>query len=360
MVLIKMESIADLQISQARFSSFGTSFMGSTLSFFSKNLATSTSKNTPLFFLAREGYWLEKAYQQYLSGSDKQGNSCYLLASRAFLFKLLLSDSRSYEYSLKGDFNGSFFDLMRTRFLLSNAEIQQVFSKDITQELVYLPHDRKKIIAVLNQHQELLDNVISYIKKPYLAYLASLGVTAQSTLHLVDLGYSGTIQSLLTILLNKDTVGHYLISSKPGEHRIADNTATMKGYLKEGVKLGEGYLPLDRSMFLESLLTAPFGQFRGIRFNTFDKNTFDFYYGRKVSSQRYFYELEQVMAGALEYCHHTGKHQIEFNSDELELLLNNYLSKPNMIPRSTKHIFDIDDDVTGNGTVNALQFFGLA
>ena len=192
-----------------------------------------------------------------------------------------------------------------------------------------------------------------------MAYLASLGVISQSTLHLVDLGYSGTIQSLLTILLNKDTVGHYLISSRPGEHLIADNTVKMKGYLKEGVKLGDGYLPLDRSMFLESLLTAPFGQFRGIRFNGLDNKKFDFYYGRKVSSQRYFYELEQVMQGALEYCFLSGKNAIEFSANELELLLNNYLSKPNMIPRCTKHIFDIDDDVTGNGTVNALQFFGL-
>eukprot|EP00493_Phyllostaurus_siculus_P026578 UN26923 len=103
---------------------------------------------------------------------------------------------------------------MRTRFLLSNHEIEQVFDTDITQELVYLPEDRKKIIATLTDHKTQLDNVIAPIKKPYLAYLASLGVISQSTLHLVDLGYSGTIQSLLTILLNKDTVGHYLISSR--------------------------------------------------------------------------------------------------------------------------------------------------
>jgi hypothetical protein len=66
------------------------------------------------------------------------------------------------------------------------------------------------------------------------------------------------------------------------------------------------------------------------------------------------------MAGALNYCFHTGKHQLAFTSHELELLLNSYMGKPNMIPKCTTHIFDIDDDVTGNGTVNALQFFGLA
>jgi len=66
------------------------------------------------------------------------------------------------------------------------------------------------------------------------------------------------------------------------------------------------------------------------------------------------------MAGALTLCEHTAKNSIKFTTDEVETLLTSYLSKPNMIPHAVRHIFDIDDDVTGNGTVNALQFFGLA
>lgn len=355
-----MDSITVEKTYEPRFSSFGTSFIGPTLSFFAANLVSYTSEETTLFFLAREGYWLDKAYKSYIDGRGGKRESHYLLASRAFMFKVLLNDSRSYSYSLKSDFTGSFFDFMRTRFLLSNTEIQTIFSDDITQSPVSLPKDKEKIVGILINHKSGIDAAINPTKEAYLAYLDSLGVTSQSTLHLVDLGYSGTIQSLLTILLNKNTFGHYLIASKSGEHTVANNTAVMKGYLKEDVKIGDGYLPLDRSMFLESLLTAPFGQFRGIKFNTFDQTKFDFYYGRKVTSQRYFYELEQMMYGALKYCFHTGKHQIKFTNDELEMLLNNYLSKRNMIPSITKHIFDIDDDVTGNGTVNALEFFGLA
>ena len=123
-----MESFTKNQTSAARFTAFGSTFMGPTLSFFSQQLVENTTQNTPLFFLAREGYWLEKAFKQYLSGSNKKQSSCYLLASRAFLFKLLLGNSQSYTYSLKGDFKGSFYDLMRTRFLLSNSEIEDIFS----------------------------------------------------------------------------------------------------------------------------------------------------------------------------------------------------------------------------------------
>jgi hypothetical protein len=355
-----MANITETKVHEARFSSFGTTFMGPLLSYFAQNLVNHVPQNKPLYFLAREGYWLKKAYQSYLNGADIQRESQYLLVSRAFLYKILSSDKRSYAYSLKSSFSGAFYDLIRTRFLLSDSQIKQIFDEEITQELVYLPDDRKKIIDTLNQHSDRIEDVITPSKQAYLSYLETLGVMQQDSLHLVDVGYSGTIQSLLGILLNKDTHGHYLIASNPGQHVIDNQQAVMHGYLKENVKLGEGYLPLDRSMFLESLLTAPFGQFRGIRLNTFDPSQFDFYYGRKVASQRYFHELEQVMQGALNYCAHAAKHGIEFEVEELEMLFTSYLSKTNMVPRSVRHIFDIDDDVTGNGTVNALQFFGLA
>jgi len=355
-----MANVNESRVHEARFTSFGATFMGPLLSFFSRNLVNNSPVNTPLYFLAREGYWLEKAYTHYLCGANLQRESHYLLASRAFLFKILFSDSRSYAYSLKSDFSGSFYDLIRTRFLLSDAQIKHIFAQDIRQQQVSLPEGRQKIIKVLCEHTSRIEEIISPSKHAYLLYLDSMGVSQQDKLHIVDLGYSGTIQSLLGILLDKDTHGHYLISSNPGEHVIENHNATMQGYLKENVKIGDGYLPLDRSMFLECLLTAPFGQFRGIRLNTFDLSKFDFYYGRKVASQRYFHELEQVMVGALDYCEHTAKNDVIFSVEELEMLLNSYMSKPNMIPHAVRHIFDIDDDVTGNGTVNALQFFGLA
>ncbi|GAA61861.1 hypothetical protein P20652_3750 [Pseudoalteromonas sp. BSi20652] len=46
-----MDNIADPEVSQTRFSSFGTSFMGPTLSFFSHNLVQNIPENTTLFFL---------------------------------------------------------------------------------------------------------------------------------------------------------------------------------------------------------------------------------------------------------------------------------------------------------------------
>lgn len=355
-----MDGMTDNRIHEVRYTAFGTAFMGPVLSFLSNALEKNSPNNTPLYFLAREGYWLEKAYRQHLKGMKVERESRYLLVSRAFLFKVMMGDSRSYDYSLKSNFKSSFYHLMRTRFLLSDREIKSIFAPSIYEKGVVLPKDKNKVIDILLNSHAKIDSVINPIKEAYLGYLASLDVTQQSTLHLVDLGYSGTIQSLLGLLLNKDTHGHYLIASNPGKHQVGKNNATMVGYLKEGVKMGEGYLPLDRSMFLESLLTSPFGQFRSIRKNVLSPGKFDFYYGRKVTAQRHFYQLEQVMAGALAFCHHCGEHGVSFTANELDSLLEGFINKPNMIPSITHHLFDIDDDVTGNGTVNALQFFGLA
>ncbi|MBE7213945.1 HAD family hydrolase [Shewanella benthica] len=271
----------------------------------------------------------------------------------------MLDDPRSYPYSLKNEFNGTFYELLRSRFLISNSSIQQIFGLETQQTTISLPKDLNKVRKVLLSNQKALTDLIEPTKTAYLKYLNSIGATKGLVLHLVDVGYSGTIQKLMTLLLEKDTVGHYLISSKPGVHQVKGNTATMKGCLQEGVKLRDGYIPLDRSMFLEALMTAPNGQFQDIRMNELIENKFDFYYGRQVNAQKYFHELEQVMNGAIEHVNHCAYHGIAYSGAEVETIYSHYVTYRNMIPRSSHHLFAIDDDVAGNGTVDSLQFFGL-
>ncbi|MPW28733.1 HAD family hydrolase [Agarivorans sp. B2Z047] len=271
----------------------------------------------------------------------------------------MLDDDRSYEFSLKGQFSGSFYDLLRTRFMISNATIQQYFDKKIQTTFISLPNDYEKVSKLLNSQAKLLGKIIAPTKSAYLAYLQSIGLTEQTTLNIVDLGYSGTIQKLLSLLLEKPSNGHYLIASKPGLNYVYGQTAAMKGYLKESVSMGDGYLPLDRSMFLEALLTSPNGQFQDIRHSPLPHGDFEYYYGRKVNAQKYIHELEQVMQGAIDYVIHAAKHQVSFTANEVEQTLNQHVAKPNMIPRALWPLFTIDDDVAGNGTVDPLQFFGL-
>jgi len=332
---------------------FGLYFFGPLISYFLSKLPA-PGKN--IYFVAREGYWLSKAYSVFHRLAEEP---VYLLTSRTFMYKLLLDNPDSYSYSLSGDFDGTLYELLRSRFMISDADIQNCFATKVQKTKYILPYDFDKLCNVLGGYQDELAEIVAPTKLAYMQYLNGIGALDEDELHLVDIGYSGTIQKLLTLLLNKNTHGHYLIASKPGTHSVGQNIATMRGCLRENVKLGDGYLPLDRSMFLEALLTSPQGQFQDIRLSDHPDKQFDYYFGRKVNSQKYFHELEQIMLGALSYVDHAVKHNITFEKEEVETLITQFVAKPNMIPKALWHLFSIDDDVTGNSTVDALEFFGL-
>ncbi len=337
----------------------GAVFLAPVLTYFNKNLFDNRPKNRPLFFLAREGYWLQSAYSRYASGRDESVETRYLLVSRAFLFKIGLIEPKTHAYSLNFKFAGSMRELMRTRFMLSDVTINQIFSEKELKQKLFLPNDIEKVSTLITSKIEQLTPIILSSSNAYREYLTQLGFFENNTVDLVDIGYGGTIQTLLSLIFDINTVGHYLIASNAGEKQAGEKSALMKGYLKEGVKLGGGYIPLDRSMFLEGLLTAPNGQFQDIRFSPLQHRTFDFYYGRKVSSQHNFHLLETVCNGALRQMDEFVTHGIEFTSSEVESLYTSFVTKKGMLPRDSWPLFEIDDDITSEGTVNGIDFFGL-
>lgn len=337
----------------------GTTLISPALTFFNQQLSESLSPKTRLFFLAREGYWFSRSYSAYCETMKIEDTSQYMLVSRAFLFKIGLTEPKTFSYSLNFKFEGSLYELMRSRFMLSDVSLNNVFTNKQQEQHISLPEDLEKISTLLVQKQLKLKPIIEPTSLAYQQYLTSIGFFEEETVHVVDLGYSGTIQTLLTILFKKNTKGHYLIASKPGVHSIEEKNVTMAGYLKEGVKMGGGYIPLDRSMFLEALLTAPVGQFQDIRLSPLTKDTFDIYYGRKVVSQHQFHLLEQVCQGAIKQMQQYLSDGVSFSAQEVEKLYSTFVTKKGMLPRDSWPLFTIDDDIASEGTINGLDFFGL-
>ena len=337
----------------------GSTLVAPMFTFFNQKLTKETNAQEPIFFLAREGYWFSRAYMEYCRVNGHVDNSQYMLVSRAFLFKIGLTEPKSFPLSLNFKFEGSLYELMRSRFMLSDISLKQIFTDKQQQQVIKLPEDLNKVSTLLMQKQAKLKPVIEPSSIAYQQYLTTIGFFKVDTVNLVDLGYSGTIQTLLTILFKKNTKGHYLIASKPGKHNIESQKMSMAGYLKEGVKMGGGYTPLDRSMFLESLLTAPVGQFQDIRLSPLPNNTFDIYYGRKVTSQHQFHLLEQVCQGAIKQMNQYVEDGVSFSADEVETLYTTFVTKKGMLPKHCWPLFTIDDDIASEGTVNGLDFFGL-
>lgn len=337
----------------------GAVFLSPVLTYFNQHLLTHQPAGRPLFFLAREGYWLQQAFQRYAQAQQREADTRYLLVSRAFLFKIGLLQPQTYPYSLNFKFSGTLHELMRSRFMLSDTKIRQVFTEKEFSKQLLLPQQLDKVSALLQDKIPQLTPVISTSSDAYRHYLTELGFFEHGVVDVVDLGYGGTIQTLLSLIYKVDTIGHYLIASNPGEQSLGENRAVMNGYLHEGVKLGEGYVPLDRSMFLEGLLTAPVGQFQDIRLSTLPHVTFDYYYGRKVSTQHHFHLLEAVCQGALAQLESFAQQGIEFTKQEVESLYTTFVTKKGLLPRHSWPLFEIDDDIASEGTVNGIDFFGL-
>jgi len=53
------------------------------------------------------------------------------------------------------------------------------------------------------------------------------------------------------------------------------------------------------------------------------------------------------------------KDSVTFSAAEVEILYTTFVTKKGMLPKHTWPLFTIDDDITSEGTVNALDFFGL-
>jgi hypothetical protein len=340
---------------------FGQNFLGPICSeyFFHIREYCEKQKIDYLGFLAREGYLFQLIYQRLQQASlFPLISSSYLYASRSFLFRLGINDETSLDYSLEHGFDGSLRQLLVRRYGLSESQIESMFNNKQLDEEWVLPEKKEDLKTLLLSQASKLETLIIQTREDYKLYLATTGLVNAKQPLLLDVGYSGTIQKLLCNILQQGSHGLYFIATKPGEQNIQNNCVTMSGVFKTDVKMGEGYLMLDRSLFLEGLLTAPQGQFIDIHKQQ-GTNTFDFSFARKAYAQNHFHELNVIFDGAIDFVAEAFLHNIRYSTAEIEMLFTQFVTKRNMLPQASWSMFDVDDAISGNPNVNPLSFFRL-
>ena len=312
-------------------------------------------------FLAREGYFFKKAYDTLIEKKlIPTENTTYVYASRTLLFRLSIADSYTWQWSLKSDYKGKLYGFLKSRFGFTYSQSNTVFSEQEIDKNFDLTIDFEKLKLLFTKNLTALNALVESSRNTYIDYLSSIGINQKSSQIFVDVGYSGTIQKLITRLINNNTSGLYFITTQSGSHQIGDNTAAMNYVYKDNVNMGDGYVMLDRSLFLESLLTAPDGQCINIEKDTLNgNNQFRFYFGKQVNAQKRFHELNVIHEGAIACIIDNFMNNTRFSTDEIEMLYKNTVTQRHALPRATWHLFDIDDAVAGNGDVNPIQFFGL-
>jgi hypothetical protein len=340
---------------------FGQNFLGPICSEYFFHIKEYCEKHhiDYLGFLAREGYLFQLIYQRLQQVSLFPSiPSSYLYASRTFLFRLGLNDETSLNFSLDHAFDGSLRELMIRRYGLSESQLESIFNNAQLDEHWVLPEQKQKMKAVLLSHIDKLEKLIKQTRADYKSYIATTGLVKANQPLLLDVGYSGTIQKLLCNLFQQDSHALYFIATKRGKQKIKNNYVTMGGVFKTDVTMGGGYLMLDRSLFLEGLLTAPQGQFIDIHKQK-GTNSYDFSFARKAYAQNQFYELNEIFNGAIDFVEETFLHNIRYSTAEIEMLFAQFVTKRNMLPKACWPMFDVDDAISGNPNINPLSFFGL-
>jgi hypothetical protein len=340
---------------------FGYNFLGPILASYvieinRKVKLFSKGKGVKVFHLAREGYAFEKAFN-IVNGDNLP--SSYLNVSRTFLFRITSDMELSWQFSVKHNFEGTLEEFFHARFAFSKEQISLFLTSQQAKASIKLPDDYDSVCEVLKTNQPKISEIVGPTRQTYLEYLESLGFTEpESTPLVLDVGYSGTIQKLLTLLVEKDTRGIYMITTASDDMAVGSSVAYIDHVFKTGVRMGNGYTMLDRSMFLESLLTAPNGQFVDI-LKDVNSESFHFCYGKRTYTQEHFSDLEIVLQGALSCVEHCLESDITYSVEELEQVFTAYVTQRNLLPKASWPLFVLDDAISGQGNLNPLTFFGL-
>ena len=341
---------------------FGSAFLGPAFNSYSRAIYSLIDDKPDRLLpvcLAREGWSIHRLLTRTIDVFDSSLPSpVYLKVSRTILFKALLGEKIVYDHALTNDYSGSLLSLLNKRFGLANDDVFELFKPETLSSLIHLPQDKDKVEGILRSVEENLLELVHPTRIALINYLAQEGLSKENvTAVMLDLGYSGTIQKLLTFLLKKDTEGLYFIASKSGSTVVGKNTAYMNGVFHNDVKWGEDCIMLERSLFFESLMTAPHGQV--IDICEMADGSFEFIYGRETSTQYYFQDLKAVIDGGISATKAGIKNGISYSPDEVSALYSVFAKTSGALPASVSHLFNVEDDFSGNGVVDAKQLFRL-
>lgn len=336
---------------------FGRVFLSPILNFYCQGVFDKYDCN--LICLAREGWILNKLFNSIAipnGGHDKK--TTYLKVSRTLLFRALVNDQYAWDLATSSEFKGTIEQLLVKRFGLRQEPLSDVVPQAVLNNKIHLPNDAELVIKSITPYLSALGELTQETRQGVTAYLHSIvEKTGDAKWLMLDLGYAGTIQKLITYIIGKDTDGLYLIATSAGEHKVGNNTANMRGLLKENIAWGQGYEVLEKSLFLETMMTAPHGQVVDIRQDS--QGEFHFYYGRKAPTQLYAQDLMAVADGAIEAVEQQLRDGVSFTPEEIEAIYHAFVTPVSAIPSSVRHLFGIDDDFSGNGVLNPLAHFGL-
>lgn len=301
-----------------------------------------------ILFLAREGYNLQKLYQDYCAiFGVKEIKNTYFLASRRAVTNATIDTEKDLELLCQKIFEGKiknfFEEVLGITYQEEDFEIK-------------LPEDYNLVIKKVKKYKKQIFAKTELQKKNYLNYVnQNIKNYQKKNLCLVDLGYSGTIQYYLTKMLEQEVEGIYLT-----------NSDTVKRYTKKSklnfcfdITAKEKYKKVYYySLVLEFFLSAPTGQLIGFE-NVGDK--VEAIYNNEVMNEEKKKNIKKIYDSVLKYFKDIKEiqeiYELELNKD---LIFQNYISiiETKVLSYEVKDLFRFIDAYNEIAEYNVFERIG--
>lgn len=303
-----------------------------------------TSDKDKLLFLAREGYNLEKLYEEYTKiYNKKEKDHFYFLASRRATTSATIDTEAEVIKSIDKEYFGTI------KSFLSSVYGVEYDGKDFK---IKLPEDKDKVEPIIKEYsKEIIDNS-NKNKEAYISYIKSLVDYKKDNCVIVDLGYSGTIQYHLTKMLDKEFTGLYLTNSDS----VKKYSKNSKLEFAFDINEDESYKKIYHySLILEFFLSAPYGQLQ-----YFEKNgsKVEPIYNKEVMDAHKKKKIEEIYSYVVEFFNRINDLNQIYNLDINKSLLcnsNTSLVESNIIDRIVKDEFEFMDSFNDSEPKNVFK-----
>lgn len=215
-----------------------------------------------ILFLSREGHLLHRLYQRMkeqvsaLSGIEGR----YLLVSRRGVNMPAMHTLDDLAVVFRKPYTGSFLGLLDSRLGrdAANAALQALGKTKLDEE-VYLPEMAGELIERLRPLASVLENIAACERTAYRAYWHSQ-VAEDDRPVVADIGYVGSIQAQLSRFVGKSLGGAYFAVKQDIGNTLPGEQWAVARY-HDGRRDEQAPPVLQHHLMLESILTAPAGQF---------------------------------------------------------------------------------------------------
>jgi len=338
---------------------FGAAFLGPVFASFYSSLRKEIQRNSKLqqiFFLSREGYFLELAFKRLLqSPEERKIITNYLICSRALLFKLILAYPDQWESTLQHHYVGKMADFFKNRYAFTDAEISAIRAQSQTyQKIENMEFDfetnKHIILSILQEAKEAILSTVKPKLEIYSNYLQAMNFGNTDETHIVDIGFSGTIQKLLYQIKKTRLIGHYFLTTNKAQ---TQDNLIFNGHIADNISPGTEPL-LEKSLYMESMLTAPHGQTVDIGK---EANQIFFCFGKETTAQHHFNELNLIIEGAIQYASSAMNNGAVMSPNELSDYYEVFVKSKSSFPPISRKLFDIDDSISGFDIINPINMF---